>query len=371
MTIPQPALPAPPWKHWWIWCLGCIALGGLLLVDYAQRHDFRPADSLLAQDARSSDAPRCQVVRRVCLRPLGNSPTRCPETPARPPAIPRSTPFCATSWGAGRTSLDLITTHCTQVFVARSMPFDRFCSSRADESRFPKSAARLAKRPAEPSGGWAESRDRSSGTGGEEAIRGGAFVFNALEQAADWLQSKTVANVDPQLPEGGWFTPDQGTGSRTEPTEIVPRLRGVARQPGQCGWKSCVGRPSRFAAHRQQPARGLIPRMGRRVSTLRGGRARSRAARCSDGCWCCSPVRAAFRQPASAYCRVRGGHQMAARGPRRGETPLSPHRLGQRAAAGAALDGSRRARPPTQTISLRARSLSPRPNERRPISATD
>src|SRR5271168_2974023 len=36
MTNPQPA---PPWKHWWIWCLGCIALGSLLLVDYAQRQE--------------------------------------------------------------------------------------------------------------------------------------------------------------------------------------------------------------------------------------------------------------------------------------------------------------------------------------------
>ena len=79
MTNPQPA---PPWKHWWIWCLGCIALGGLLLVDYAQRQAAPPVDSLIGQDGQSSDgAAQPSGVPILRVSPKEQSDTR-PRNPA-------------------------------------------------------------------------------------------------------------------------------------------------------------------------------------------------------------------------------------------------------------------------------------------------
>ena len=226
MTIPQPALPAPPWKHWWIWCLGCIALGGLLLVDYAQRHDFRPADSLLAQDARSSDGAALPGGAPSSPATPREQPDTLPRNPALTTGDSQIDAFLRDELGRWQDEFgfDNDALHAgVRCALHAFRPFLLFTGGRESIPEICREAREEAGRTQRRLGRISRPLGR---TGGEEAIRGGAFVFNALEQAAaDWLQSKTVANVDPQLPEGGWFTPDQGTGSRTEPTEIVPRLR--------------------------------------------------------------------------------------------------------------------------------------------------
>ena len=44
--------------------------------------------------------------------------------------------------------------------------------------------------------------------GREETVQRGTYLFNAIEAAAaDWLQDKTLENVDPEVPAGGWSRP--------------------------------------------------------------------------------------------------------------------------------------------------------------------
>ncbi|HEV8070775.1 MAG TPA: formylglycine-generating enzyme family protein [Planctomycetaceae bacterium] len=224
MTNPQPA---PPWKHWWIWCLGCIALGGLLLVDYAQRQAAPPAASSIGQDGQSSDGSG--LSGGVPSPPV--SPNEQSDTRARDPALTTGDSqidaFLRDELGRWQDEFgfDNDALHAgVQSAIHAFRPFLLFTGGRESISEICREAREEAGRTQRRLGRISRPLGR---TGGEETIRGGAFAFNALEQAAaDWLQSKTVANVDPQVPEGGWTTPDESAGSRTaEATEIVPRLR--------------------------------------------------------------------------------------------------------------------------------------------------
>jgi hypothetical protein len=188
MTIPQPALPAPPWKHWWIWCLGCIALGGLLLVDYAQRHDFRPADSPLAQDAQSSDGAALPGgAPSLPATPREQSDTR-PRNPALTTGDSQIDSFLRDELGRWQDEFgfdnDALHAGVRCAFHA-FRPFLLFTGGR-------EAISEICREAHEEAGRTQRRLDRISRplgrTGGEEAIRGGAFVFNALEQAAaDWL----------------------------------------------------------------------------------------------------------------------------------------------------------------------------------------
>ncbi len=91
----------------------------------------------------------------------------------------------------------------------------------------PKSVAKPTKKRGELSGVWAASRDRSAVREGKRRPALAAWPSAALEEAAsDWLQNKTIANVDPQLPEGGWFASEPGSAPRSaDGSEMLPKLR--------------------------------------------------------------------------------------------------------------------------------------------------
>jgi formylglycine-generating enzyme required for sulfatase activity len=234
MTIPQPApapaparTPAPFWTHWWIWCLGCVALGAVLFVDYAQRQGLAPADGQISQDADNSasigpGAPNGPVGVAV-------APDKLAETKPRDPALT-----------TGDSQIDAylrdelarwqdefgFDTDALHAGVRRAVhafrPFLLFTGGR-------ESIAEICREAHEEAGRTKRRLGRASRplgrTGSDEAIRSGAFAFSALEEAAaDWLQEKTVANVDPQVPEGGWLPDNFNSPSRAGDT-AEPKLR--------------------------------------------------------------------------------------------------------------------------------------------------
>ena len=64
----------------------------------------------------------------------------------------------------------------------------------------------MTKPTAAAAGSTAESEFGQAGR--EETVQRGTYLFNAIEAAAaDWLQDKTLENVDPEVPAGGWNRP--------------------------------------------------------------------------------------------------------------------------------------------------------------------
>ncbi len=206
MTNPQPA---PPWKHWWIWCLGCIALGGLLLVDYAQRHQAEPAGKEVAEgvEISPSEESRTQSASPLAQTNLSEPSGSRPRDPALTTGDSQTDAFLHDELRRWQEEFGF-ETDALHTGVRRAIhalrPFLLFTGGR-------ESIAEVCREAHEEAGRTKRRLGRASRplgrTGGEEAIRSGAFAFDALEAgAADWLQEKTVANVDAQVAEGGWAT---------------------------------------------------------------------------------------------------------------------------------------------------------------------
>jgi formylglycine-generating enzyme len=230
MTNPQPA---PPWKHWWIWCLGCIALGSLLLVDYAQRQEEAPAGGEISQGGENTLAEEG--------KPAIGTPVAQPNASDRllgdtlSDLRPRDGVLTT-----GDSQIDAFLgdelrrwqdefgfeTDALHAGVRRAIhafrPFLLFTGGRESIPEVCREAHEEAGRTKRRLGRVSRPLGR---TGGEQAIRSGVFAFDALEAAAaDWLQEKTVANVDGQVPDGG----DQGSSSRAstaDAADTLPKLR--------------------------------------------------------------------------------------------------------------------------------------------------
>ncbi len=226
MTNPLPDSP-PVWKHWWVWCLGCLALGALLFVDYAQRHDVALPDGFVLPDGQNTVANNID-------NSSGSTPIA--TVPSAPDARPRD-PALTT----GDSQIDAylrdelrrwqddfgFDSDALQAGVRRAMhafrPFLFFTGGRESIPEICHEAHEEAGRGQRRLGRISRPLGR---TGSGESVRNGAFAFKALEEAAgDWLQEKTVANVDPQLPEGGWYIADSSTARSTDASELAPKLR--------------------------------------------------------------------------------------------------------------------------------------------------
>jgi sulfatase modifying factor 1 len=216
---------APLWKHWWIWCLCCIALAALLFIDFAQRRDREIAgqkDVRQSEDASRADAP--------------NEPTTSVN-----PSRSRSGAHGLTT-GDSQTDAFLgdelrrwqdefgFDSDARLEGVRRAIhafrPFLLFSGGRESIPEVCREAHDEAGRTKRRLGRISRPIGR---TVGDESLRSGSFAFTALEAAAaDWLQEKAVANVDPQVPEGGWPAPDQDLASGSNPSDaasLTPRLR--------------------------------------------------------------------------------------------------------------------------------------------------
>lgn len=225
MTNPQPA---PPWKHWWIWCLGCIALGSLLLVDYAQRHDGNaPAIGELVRAPENAPLEESPPVAGVPV--AQSSPTGSADAPQGAALTTGDSQIDAflrdevrrwqDEFGFENDSLHTGVRRAIHAF----RPFLLFTGGRESIREVCREAHEEAARSKRRLGRASRPLGR---TGGEEAIRSGAFAFDALDAgAADWLQEKTVANVDRQVPEGGWAGIDQSSAARAETADTLPKLR--------------------------------------------------------------------------------------------------------------------------------------------------
>jgi sulfatase modifying factor 1 len=226
MTNPQPA---PPWKHWWIWCLGCIALGSLLLVDYAQRQEGEvPAGGEIASHENENSPP--DESKTAIGSPIA------PVSPSAPSDVrPRDTALTT-----GDSQIDAFVrdelrrwqdefgfdTDALHSGVRRAIhafrPFLLFTGGHESIAEVCREAHEEAGRTKRRLGRVSRPLAR---TGGEAAIHTGSFAFDALEAAAaDWLQEKTVANVDPQVPDGGWATADQSSIPRSSTSDAADTL---------------------------------------------------------------------------------------------------------------------------------------------------
>src|ERR1700722_10701110 len=177
MTNPQTA---PPWKHWWIWCLGCIALGGLLLVDYAQRQAAPPAGSLIGQDGQSSDGSGLSGGTPS----LPATPREQSDTRARNPALTTGDSqidaFLRDELGRWQDEFgfDIDALHAgVRCAIHAFRPFLLFTGGRESIPEICREAREEAGRTQRRLGRISRPLGR---TGGEEAIRGGAFAFHAL-----------------------------------------------------------------------------------------------------------------------------------------------------------------------------------------------
>jgi len=235
MTTPQPAPAAPPWKHWWIWCLGCIALCALLFIDYAQKQEVVPP----ADGQAFAEPETAPTIAPGSPDNASHAPASVEKTAdARSGAVP----VASTAATSGDSQIDAFLgdelrrwqddfgfdNDALHAGVRRAIhafrPFLFFNGGRESITEVCREAHEEAGRTQRRLGRVTRPLGRA---GGEEATRSGAFAFTALEEAAsDWLQDKTLANVDPQLPEGGWFASEPGSAPRSpDGVEMLPKLR--------------------------------------------------------------------------------------------------------------------------------------------------
>ena len=197
--------------------------------------------------------------------------------------------------------------------------------------------------------------------GGEEATRSGAFAFSAIEAAAsDWLQDKTLANVDPQLPEGGWFAAEPGSASRSpDGAEMLPKLRAsrgnLVNAAGKIVWAARPDLPLTVNASWRPRFWNGSTSFSFPKRTFPASRAR-----CWDGCSSCRPDRAACRRrarPASSPAK-RASSGCTKLATRLGPSFAAPAGSTSRTSCGSPQKLPARRRPPKPAGNSRARSRS-------------
>jgi sulfatase modifying factor 1 len=225
MTAAQPPS-TPLWKHCWIWCLACLLLGAVLVVESADWRDRGlRSPSGAGSESGESNLPRPDSSSGVTgIAGASEKPT---EMPRRDPALTTGDSQIdaylrdeLSRWqdefGFDSGALPRGIRRTIHAF----RPFLLFTGGRESIAEVCREAHEEAAQTKRRLGRVSRPLGRA---GGEEAVRSGNFVFTAVEQAAaDWLQEKTVANVDPQVPDGGW------TSSR-ETSQLSPLAFRVSR----------------------------------------------------------------------------------------------------------------------------------------------
>jgi len=195
----------PLWNRWWLWCGGCLLLVGFVISEQKQLRELRH-ETDGGRSARTDEGDE-------------DAPDRGNADLAKPPALlPTSADGHA-----------LITTGDSQIDALLGDEMRRWQEDFGFDARVHDEALRRALHAFRPFLLFAGGREavpetcrlardeadrtrrrmvRTAGVfgrvGREDTILRGTYVFNAIETAAaDWLQEKTVDNVDPQVPQGG------------------------------------------------------------------------------------------------------------------------------------------------------------------------
>jgi formylglycine-generating enzyme len=196
----------PLWKRWWVWCAVCLALVGVA-VNETQR--LRDAQTALGGDWLSwlSSA-------------VGNSPeVRSSKAREEPPlADAASDAKMGNTTGDSQVDAYLrgemrrwqedfgfdetVLGETVRRSVHAFRPFLLFRGGREAVQEVCRDAHDDADRKRRRLNRGGQTFGRA---GREDTVQRGTYLLNSIEEAAaDWLQDKTLENVDPEVPRGGW-----------------------------------------------------------------------------------------------------------------------------------------------------------------------
>jgi formylglycine-generating enzyme len=200
----------PLWKRWWVWCVVVFALGGVLANEAMRLRRGQPAFVWQWPD---------------WFPPAVEIPRPFPKIKANPVPEPALADSALDGQPANTTGDSQVDAYLRDEMRRWQEDFG-FDESVLVESihrsihafrpfllfRGGRDAVREVCRDAHDDADRSRRRLNRGGefgqAGREETVQRGTYLFNAIEAAAaDWLQDKTLENVDPEVPAGGWIRP--------------------------------------------------------------------------------------------------------------------------------------------------------------------
>lgn len=192
----------PPWKRWWVWCILCIALSSILANEGKRFYDRQVVtgktpigliasvgDSFNAGYAKSGDDPAPDDSAETTKGPTTGD--------SQIDAFLRDE---MRRWQDDFGFDESVRVTCVERSIHAFRPFLLFRGGREAVQE----VCRDAHDDAERSRRRLNRGGQFGRAGREDTLQRGTYVLNAIEAAsADWLQDKTLENVDPEVPVGG------------------------------------------------------------------------------------------------------------------------------------------------------------------------
>jgi formylglycine-generating enzyme len=196
----------PLWKRWWVWCVVCLALAGVVANETKQ---LREALTAVGVNGPSLFSPVG-----------GNSPEAPNQKPGEEPSLSDNASDGKPVNTTGDSQVDAylrgemrrwqedfgfdetVLVESIRRSIHAFRPFLLFRGGREAVQEICRDAHDDADRSRRRLNRAGQNFGRA---GREETVQRGTYLFNSIEAAAaDWLQDKTLENVDPEVPAGGW-----------------------------------------------------------------------------------------------------------------------------------------------------------------------
>ncbi len=197
----------PLWKRWWVWCIVCLVLAGVVANETKRLYEAQK--TVLEEIGPSWFSPAG-----------GNSPEAPNSKAAKEPSLSDAASDGKTPNTTGDSQVDAylrgeirrwqedfgfdetVLVESIRRSIHAFRPFLLFRGGREAVQEVCRDAHDDADRSRRRLNRAGQNFGRA---GREETLQRGTYLFNSIEAAAaDWLQDKTLENVDPEVPAGGW-----------------------------------------------------------------------------------------------------------------------------------------------------------------------
>ena len=204
----------PLWKRWWVWCVICLALVGVAVNETKRLLDAQTGAQTATWTAAGADW-------LSWLSPAGGNSPEVPTSKAgEEPSLAGAASDGTTGGTTGDTEVDAylrgemrrwqedfgfdetVLGETIRRSIHAFRPFLLFRGGREAVQEVCRDAHDDADRRRRRLNRGGQSFGRA---GREDTVQRGTYLLDSIEEAAaDWLQDKTLENVDPEVPRGGW-----------------------------------------------------------------------------------------------------------------------------------------------------------------------